>query len=362
LPSASEAIAERLAAGAPVRIEGAGTKAGWGRPLTGLEPLSTTEMDRIAAHDAGDFTAVLEAGVPLAVAQEAFAAAGQMLALDPPGAQATIGGVVASADSGPLRHRYGAPRDLVIGITLALPDGTVARSGGRVIKNVAGYDLPKLAAGSYGTLGVITEVCVRLHPLPARTATAVIRHDDPRRLQTAALELAALPLEAEALDVRWAGGEGAILARFGGAAALERAHAVSSDVEADDDPLWQAQRDGQRGELVVRVAGLPTDLARVIATARSHDATVVGRAGVGTYWLRLPADADADADTDAEVAAIRAALRPRPAVLTDAPPAVRAAVDPWDVPEGPELELMRRVKERFDPTGACNPGLFAGGI
>jgi glycolate oxidase FAD binding subunit len=357
LPSASEELATRLRDGGAVRIRGAGTKA-WGRPLDDLPPLELGGLDRILSHDPGDFTAVLEAGVPLADAQARFAEHDQMLALDPPtgDGSATVGGVVAAADSGPLRHRYGGPRDLVIGITLALADGTVAHSGGRVIKNVAGYDLPKLAAGSFGTLGVITEVCVRLHPRPTGTASAVLRATDPQRLQAIALDLSGKPIEAEALDVRWDGAEGAILARFAGAAGRDRAAALEGETVEDDDELWEAQRAGQRGGTVLRVAAQPADLARVLGTAAEHGATAVGRAGVGTTWLRLER---ADPDT---VAAIRRALAPHPVVVTDAPAELRGAIDPWDVPEGAELELMRRVKERFDPEGRLNPGLFAGGI
>src|SRR5215211_5386947 len=105
-----------------------------------------------------------------------------MLALDPPGDEATIGGIVATGDSGPLRHRYGGPRDLVLGVTVALSDGTVARAGGKVIKNVAGYDLAKPMTGAYGTLGVVTQVSVRLHPLPRQWLTVVVRRDEPRAL------------------------------------------------------------------------------------------------------------------------------------------------------------------------------------
>ena len=129
--------------------------------------------------------------MPLAEAQAAFAAEGQMLALDPPLLDhATVGGVMATADSGPLRHRYGGMRDLVVGATVALSDGTLAKSGGKVIKNVAGYDLAKLFTGSYGTLGLIVRVAVRLHPLPTRTATAVGASDDPDVLGAAATDLA----------------------------------------------------------------------------------------------------------------------------------------------------------------------------
>ena len=166
---AAAALASATAAGQAVRIIGAGTKLSWGNPAQPGEiavELRTSSLDEIVEHNAGDLTAILQAGVPLAVAQRTFAAAGQMLALDPPLDPApTIGGVIATGDSGPLRHRYGAPRDLVIGATVALSDGTIASSGGKVIKNVAGYDLAKLFSGSFGTLGLILSISVRLHPL-----------------------------------------------------------------------------------------------------------------------------------------------------------------------------------------------------
>ena len=126
----------------------------------------------------------------LADAQATFAKAGQMLALDPPDGGATVGGVVATADTGPLRARYGGPRDLVVGMRVALSDGTLAKSGGKVIKNVAGYDVAKLFTGSFGTLGAIVEVSVRLHPLPPETATATGASSDPDQLASGAAALA----------------------------------------------------------------------------------------------------------------------------------------------------------------------------
>ena len=151
--------------------------------------MSTRGLDRVVEHNAADLTAALESGVPLAAAQERFAAAGQMLPLDPPDGGATIGGVVAAGDSGPLRHRFGAPRGLLPGITVVLADGTVASAGGRVIKNVAGYDLAKLFAGSFGTLGLILQVAVRLHPMPPNRITVVGRSDDPEALGAAAVRV-----------------------------------------------------------------------------------------------------------------------------------------------------------------------------
>src|SRR5436305_934549 len=191
-------LADASRAGHSVRLVGAGTKLSWGGAGVASDVELTTErLHRVVEHNAGDLTAVLEAGVPLARAQDTFAAGGQMLAIDPwPGEQreATVGGILATADSGPLRHRYGAPRDLVLGMTVVLSDGTVARSGGKVIKNVAGYDLAKLFCGSYGTLGLIVSVNVRLHPRPQTTATAVAAAHTAIELARAARALAAAPL------------------------------------------------------------------------------------------------------------------------------------------------------------------------
>ncbi len=204
---------------------------------------------------------VVGAGEPVADVQTRLASEGQMLAVDAPGG-GTIGGLVATADSGPLRHRYGAVRDLVIGVQMALADGTMARGGGRVIKNVAGYDLPKLATGSFGTLGVITEVAFRCHPLPSTWATARLGPFDAETLQRRAIEVARLPLEAEAFDLAWDGEEGWLLVRFAGSAAADRAAELAGEVIEDDSELWERQRARQRGDFVVRVHALPTEIAR----------------------------------------------------------------------------------------------------
>jgi len=205
LDEAAAALAELSGQGAAVRPAGAGSRAEWGgADADGTVTVHTGGLDRIVAHNAGDFTAIVQAGVPLADLQRHLAREGQWLALDPPDRGGTVGGLVATADSGPARHRYGGVRDLVIGITVVLSDGSVARSGGTVIKNVAGYDLGKLYAGSYGTLGLITQVAVRLHPLPARTATVVAATADPAALAAAVLAMSRHPLEAMALGASWA--------------------------------------------------------------------------------------------------------------------------------------------------------------
>jgi glycolate oxidase FAD binding subunit len=347
--------------GRPVRPRGGGTK-DWGPGGDGVggTVLETGGLARILEHNVGDFTAVLEAGVPLAEAQATFGAHGQMLALDPPlGAGATVGGVMATSDSGPLRHRYGSMRDLVVGATVALSDGTLAKSGGKVIKNVAGYDLAKLFTGSFGTLGLIVRVAVRLHPVPPRTASAVGGSDEPDRLGAAAIELAARPLEADCLDVDWRDGAGRLLVRFGSAAASDQAAATVARMQAlgledcsvaeDDDELWTAQRLHQRGACVLKVSGRPTDLPAVCRTGGA----VVGRPALGLYWVSLDADAGA-------VAAARDALSPRACTLLDAPDALRG--DAWAAPDPGALAVMGRVKERFDPARIFRPGAFVGGI
>jgi glycolate oxidase FAD binding subunit len=369
---AAGALAAAGQEGRSVRICGAGTKLGWGGEVTADIELRTTRLNEVVAHDAGDLTASLQAGVPLELAQRTFAAAGQMLALDPPlaahdgGSGPTIGGVVATGDSGPLRHRYGAPRDLVVGMTVALSDGTIARAGGKVIKNVAGYDLAKLFSGAFGTLGLILSVNVRLHPLHEASVTALGSATDPAVLTAAAVALAAAPLEFEALDVAWKAGRGGLLARCAGREATRRAQRAAAlmaeagltetDTTDDDGPLWERQRAGQRSadQALVRVAAPTTALAAVIAAADACEATIVGRAAIGSCFVEVAPEA---------VGRLREGL-PAGArgVLLDGPAALRTAEDPWRVEPGAGLELMRRVKARFDPTGTCNPGLFVGGI
>jgi glycolate oxidase FAD binding subunit len=364
---AAAALREAAGDGRQVRVRGSGTRLGWGTPVAepGLE-ISTAKLDAIVEHNAGDLTAVVQAGVPLGRLRKKLAKAGQMLALDPPG-EGTVGGLFATADSGPLRHRHGAPRDLVLGMTVALSDGTIARSGGKVIKNVAGYDLAKLFTGSYGTLGAILEVAVRLHPVPPATATTIGTSADPRAVGRAASDLAHAQLEAQCLDVSWAEGAGRVLIRFAGgeaaaeaekAAAWLEAAGLAADVPGDDEPLWEKQRARQRSPdgIVARVSGAQTQIAEQLRAASDLDATLAGRAAHGLSWIALPGDRPEAVET------LRRALAPSPCSVLDAPADVRPRLDVWGVADSPALDLMRRVKRRFDPAGACSPGAFVGGI
>jgi glycolate oxidase FAD binding subunit len=387
-PGSPEAAARLLRslgeAGKAVRVRGGGTKRDWG----GLgDPvaveLETGGMAEILEHNVGDLTAVLQAGVPLARAQAAFAEEGQMLALDPPlgaGEAATVGGMVATNDSGPLRHRYGGVRDLVVGISLALSDGSLAKAGGKVIKNVAGYDLAKLFTGSHGTLGLIVTVTVRLHPKPAGNATAVGATDDPDLLSKAAIQLARLPLEADSLDAAWQGGAGRLLARFGGATAADQADATATRMREagldgvqtveDDEDLWDDLRAAQRGRggagdeasgrgsgASLKLSARMTDLAPALRATDAAGGALVSRAAHGLSWITLD-----PGDLVSRVGAIRDALDPRVVVVQDGPAELRRELDPWGPLDPGALVVMKRVKERFDTKRIFSPGAFVGGI
>lgn len=355
-PASVDELAQELraadAAGRTVRLHGAGTKLAWAAPGEADVEISMAGIDQVLEHNEGDLTAVLSAGVPLARAQEVFAEKDQMLALDPPGADATMGGVMAAADSGPLRARYGGVRDLVVGMRIVLADGTAAKSGGQVIKNVAGYDLAKLFAGSFGTLGAITEVSVRLHPRSPQTVTALGHADHPAGLARGAQALSHARLEQLGLDVRWAAGRGSVLSRNGGATAQAQAEAaerlldeagLETEIREDDAGLWEAQRERQRSPagLVAKVSALQSDLPELLEIAERHGATLVGRSALGLFWLRLD---------DGSPGELVSELRGRyvTAVL-DRPDGVEIERDAGLEP-GAAL-LMRRVKERFDPRG-----------
>jgi glycolate oxidase FAD binding subunit len=376
-PGSPEEAAELLRslgeAGKVVRVRGGSTKLDWG----GLgEPvaveLETGGMAKILEHNVGDLTAVLQAGVPLAEAQAAFAKEGQMLAVDPPlgaGDGATVGGMVATSDSGPLRHRYGGVRDLILGISLALSDGTLAKAGSKVIKNVAGYDLAKLFTGSYGTLGLIAGVTVRLHPKPVGNATAVGASDDPEQLAKAATLLAGLPLEADSLDAAWREGSGRLLARFGGATAGDQAASTAKRMREagldgvqtveDDEELWADVRAAQRRPdgVSLKVSGRISDLASAIRAAEDAGGALVSRAAHGLSWITLDSG-----DLVRRVSGVRDALQPRPVVLQDGPADLRRELDPWGPLDAGALVVMKRVKERFDTTRSFRPGAFVGGI
>ena len=236
--------------------------------------LSTAGLDRVLEHEAGDLTVIVEAGVRIRDLNERLAGHGQMLALDPPG-NPTIGACIAANLSGPRRHRYGTARDLVIGVTVVLADGTIASSGGKVVKNVAGYDLGKLFCGSEGRLGLIARVAVRLHPLPEATRTLVVPVGSAEDAATRARAILRAPVAASAVDLLWPG-RLAVLFEGGRRGVEEQVDTVRSLVGGrDDDSVWaqieqrQAAAPGRRlfspGRLAEALAGLDEAIVRVSA-------------------------------------------------------------------------------------------------
>jgi glycolate oxidase FAD binding subunit len=237
----------------------------------------------VIEHEPGDLTCTVSAGVPLSELQEVLARGGQMLALDPPGAAGmTVGEAFAAAAFGPRAHRYGLPRDLVLGVTVRLADGTVARGGGRVVKTVAGYDVPKLFTGAGGRLGEILELTLRLHPIPAATCTVVADPGDPNVLE---------PLAPACVEYAWPPGR--MLVRFESPVAPELAEQarelVGGDVVCGDESLWEEHRERSAGLALTRC--LPADAPETIEALRAAGATViVGRYARGLLFadVRLP--------------------------------------------------------------------------
>jgi glycolate oxidase FAD binding subunit len=249
-----------------------------GRRVRIGDDLTLDGLDRILEHEAGDLTCTVEAGIRLATLQTALGAAGQRLALDPPG-NPTVGACLAANLSGPLRHRFGGPRDLVLGVTLVLADGTVANAGGKVVKNVAGYDLGKLVCGSHGSLALIARVSLRLHPIPVASGTVVVDTDDPARVVAA---LAHSALQPSAVDVLHPG-RVAILFEGGDAGVTDQLRRVRELVGGDvvGDGVWAESRTRQaaaRGRIRFAPGALRETLAGL-------DEAVV-RAAAGVAYVR----------------------------------------------------------------------------
>jgi glycolate oxidase FAD binding subunit len=376
-PASTAEVAEVLRAaaeqGLAVVARGTGSKLSWGAPPSRVDVVvDTTRLDRVVEHAAGDLIVHVQAGITLAALQETLAPAGQRLGLDPlvPG---TIGGLVATGGSGPLRLSHGGVRDLLIGITLVRADGVVAKAGGKVVKNVAGYDLGKLFTGSWGTLGLVTEAIFRLHPLPAAARwvtvpvdTAYTAHRQVQAVLHSQLVAAAVELDRPAegpatLGVLVEGIEAGVAGRVDSLLGVLGAGARQHDTAPD----WWGRPPA--GDTLLRltheIAGLPRLLDALDAATAEHGlrAAVRGSAGVGVLHAALPGDAD-PAAVAAAVDTVRGASAgwSGDVVVLAAPAAVKAALDMWGPVRG--LDLMRRVKDQFDPEHRLAPGRFVGGI
>lgn len=342
--------------------------------------LDLRKLDRIVEHASGDLTVTVQAGASLSELQNVLSQAGQFLAIDPP-VPGSVGGLIATADSGPKRLRYGGVRDLILGVTFVRADGVVARGGGKVVKNVAGYDMPKLLTGSLGTLGVVVEATFRLYPLPAASATVVVECGSPADLRRLVVSVLQSTLVPTSLDYRAGSGDVPLLAiRFEStpasvesqSAAAARLFGKDSRVltPEDADAFWagfETVANTEEGDVLARLIALPTDLPNLLHIASQHEgdggkaATIWAHAGHGHALLRLH-----QPTSEASVALLsslrsQAEAKGGNLAIWRAPAEVRTQLDVWGDPGG-SLSLMRRVKAQFDPNGILNPGRFVGGI
>lgn len=356
-----------------VLVRGAGTQLDWAGRVTDPDlVLDTSALTGLLTYAPADMTASVRAGTPLTTLQAQLAEHGQWLALDPPtaAAGATVGGLLAAGDAGPSRLAYGGLRDHVIGVTLVLADGTVARSGGHVIKNVAGYDLAKLMYGSLGTLAVVAKVVVRLHPRPAATST-VAGPADARAAAAVARALMGSPFETAAIEwltgrllVRTDGTAPAVAAAREGVRALAGGLGVDLAPVPDPDAVWAqhaAAVAGTDGDSVLRVSGLPGDLPvladDVAELAAGLEARIVSSAALGLHTVALAAGTAAAHATALAAIRERAQTRGDAVLLRRRSPALDPLLDALGPPPS-TAPLLRAIRHRFDPAARLGPTRF----
>ena len=366
-------------AGLAVIPRGGGSKMGWGNsPASADLILSTARMTEIIEHAWADLTVSVQAGCTIQRLQETLSQHGQRLALDPLWPEkATVGGVLSTNDSGALRLRFGALRDLIIGVTIALPDGTLASSGGKVVKNVAGYDLPKLVTGALGTLGVITRAVFRLHPLPLNSrsfSVSTVNAEETQKLvlavQDSKLALAFLQSHFSddtppVSDILFEGTDAGLTAQE----AQLRNLSAPANISQASTSTWTAREDlwafsDPASTVIAKISILPANLARTMELV-SHSANahqlrwkaLMYATGLG--GLRLEGSAGS----------LRGALRTLRGELQGQHgslvvlhrPDKMPAFDVWGM-AGDALALMKAVKQQLDPKNTLNPGRFVGGI
>ena len=351
-------------------LRGGGTKLGWGRTPAAIDLIvSTAKLNTLLVHRHGDMTATAHAGVTLAQLNRELARHGQWLPIDSAFDAATIGGIVATNDSGPVRHRYGTPRDLLIGVTLALTDGRIVKAGGHVVKNVAGYDLGKLASGSFGTFAAIVDATFKLLPIPQASATLDASYDEGEVLARDVMKVSTSQLEPMAFDVMLDAGRYRLRLLF-----ASSPEAVSAQVESAQrllsrpstvvtgDPEMDVWVDHVRAPwagsgAVIRFGWLPARLSDI--TTLMHDVqqmagsiVMCGRVGVGAGLLRV------DGDVRTQVAVVE---RLRSSVWVGNVSVLRASqelkqhVDVWG-PASSAADAARALKGMFDPAEILNAG------
>jgi len=389
-PDSQEALAEVVAwahrDGIRLLPCGSGSKLNWGGLVEGAQILLSTErMNRMVDHAVGDMVVIAEAGLPFAALQASLAPTNQFLSLDPAHPeQATLGGIVATADSGALRQRYGGVRDLLIGISFVRSDGKVARGGGKVVKNVAGYDLMKLMTGAYGTLGIISQLIFRTYPLPEAAATVVVTGEGgaiAQLIQTillssltpTALELLA-PITTQSLELDTASANTfGLLVRFQSipASVAQQSTIVQKQAEStglsstllqndSEADLWKRLREkwdqpAQQDAITCKMGVRPTSAVEVLSTlaslAETKPTLASLHAGSGLGYLHLPGETSVKT-----LQTIRTLCETHSGYLTvqQAPLALKQSFDIWGI-RPDTLPLMQGLKQRFDPKNLFSP-------
>jgi len=376
-PTTAEELAEHLrdadADGKAVAPVGGGTQLELGMPPARLDRVvETTGLNRIVEYEPADLTVTVQAGMRFGELQRILGEQGQFLALDPPLEDAaTVGGAIATNASGPLRFAFGTARDLVIGTRVANTDGSVTHAGGRVVKNVAGYDLNKLYIGSLGTLAVIVELSFKLAPIPPATATVGGVFGDAAGARDAIAAVVRSPLSPLAIELL---GSRQVVFRVGGypqaverqvrdLSALVEQHG-GAPREADWDALLQGRVEARRRDVVIKAAVPISASSGVVSALERHLAAlnplVWAHAGNGVAFAAcdVPSDVEVLRNARREVAALgdNASL-----VIERCPTPLKGEIDVWGVP-GPSIGLMLAIKAKLDPKSTLNPGRYVGGI
>ena len=384
-PDSPEAFAGALAQASGARLQtvirGGGSKIGWGRrPATIDLVLSTARLNRLIAHRHGDLTATVQAGMPLRDLNDTLRGHGQWLPVESAFPAATAGGIVATNDAGPSRHRNGTPRDLVIGITLALTDGRLVKAGGTVVKNVAGYDLGKLVSSSHGTLAGIVDVTFKLVPIPQASSTLMVAYSNADAMARDVAALAASQVEPAAFDIsvgsaldhpaadgtqdglltvklRVATSPAATDAQIAAARAIVSSDAMVVTGE-EERGIWTSHVAAPwRGDAAVRLSWLPANLQAVVSlvtgmeSATGAAATLTGRA-LGTGLVRLIGPPRSQA---AAVERLRASSDVGNVVVLRASRELKELVDVWGPPHDAN-GVLQSLKQMFDPAGILNAG------
>jgi glycolate oxidase FAD binding subunit len=336
---------------------GGGTKQGWGNAVEPALILETHRLNALREHTWQDMTCVVEAGCTWGSMQSALAQHGQFVGLDPLWPErATVGGIVATNDSGALRLRYGGLRDLIIGMTIVLADGTIAHTGGKVVKNVAGYDLHKLMIGAFGTLGIITSVNFRLHSIPPCTQTFSLSAPAAEPLGNLLLKLLHAQFSTVAIQLRGSGEGFALDIQLASLpeVLVTQAAALEPMVRNEGDEVWHARQELMSRDLVCKGTMLPADIARFAERVRGLGGESVTQA-TGIMMAGLPAAAAE------QVPQLRRELEEASGSLVVVKQPAETKLDRWGTPPD-SFPLMREIKHRFDPEGILNPGRFLGGI